>query len=339
MFLHIIAETAQHAGHADIIREAIDGAKSMGEPVGGFTPAASRWPRSSATVGRVRHRGSVVLLGPDGAVVESIGDIEGPIYGRSSNKPLQAVGLRRAGLAFGPDHLALVCGSHRGQPFHVDAVRTMLASAGLGVEALGCYPDYPLSEEARFDVVLSGASRSPVYMNCSGKHAGMLVTCVHNSWPTAGYLAVDHPVQEGLASTYADLVGEPVARTGVDGCGAPVFAASLTGLATAFLRLVDAEAGTHERAVADAMRAHPEMVSGTDADAVDTHLMRAVPGLIAKSGAEGLMAMAAPGVGAVAIGKVDDGAMRAAAAPLLASALTRLGVEKERFGNRSRRCQ
>jgi L-asparaginase II len=274
-----------------------------------------------------RHRGSVVLLGPDGAVVESIGDVEGPIYGRSSNKPLQAVGLRRAGLAFGPDHLALVCGSHRGQPFHVDAVRAMLASAELGVEALGCYPDYPLSEEARFDVVRSGASRSPVYMNCSGKHAGMLVTCVHNGWPTAGYLAAGHPVQEGLASTYADLVGEPVARTGVDGCGAPVFAASLTGLATAFLRLVDAEAGTHERAVADAMRTHPEMVSGTDADAVDTHLMRAIPGLIAKVGAEGLMAMAAPGVGAVVI-KVDDGAMRPLR-PLLVSALARLGVEKE----------
>jgi L-asparaginase II len=274
-----------------------------------------------------RHRGSVVLLSPDGAVVESVGDIEGAIYGRSSNKPLQAVGLRRAGLAFGPDHLALVCGSHRGQPFHIDAVRAMLASAGLGVEALGCYPDYPLSEEARFDVVRAGASRSPVYMNCSGKHAGMLVTCVHNGWPTAGYLAADHPVQQGLAATFADLVGEPVARTGVDGCGAPVFAASLTGLVTAFWRLVDAEPDTDERAVADAMRAHPEMVSGTDADAVDTHLMRAVPGLIAKSGAEGLMAIAVPGVGAVVI-KIDDGAMRPLR-PVLVSALARLGVEKE----------
>ena len=274
-----------------------------------------------------RHRGSVVLLGPDGTVVESVGDIEGPIYGRSSNKPLQAVGLRRAGLAFGPDHLALVCGSHRGQPFHIDAVQAMLASGGLGVDALGCYPDYPLSEEARFDVVRAGASRSPVYMNCSGKHAGMLVTCVHNGWPTAGYLAADHPLQQGLAATFADLVGEPVARTGVDGCGAPVFAASLTGLATAFLRLVDAEPETDERAVADAMRVHPEMVSGTDADGVDTHLMRAVPGLIAKSGAEGLMAMAAPELGAVVI-KIDDGAMRPLR-PVLVSALARLGVEKE----------
>jgi L-asparaginase II len=276
-----------------------------------------------------RHRGSVVLLGPDGAVVESVGDIAGAIYGRSSNKPLQAVGLRRAGLAFAPAHLALVCGSHRGQPFHIDAVRAMLASAGLGVEALGCYPDYPLAEEARFDLVRAGAGRSPLYMNCSGKHAGMLATCVHNGWPTDGYLAADHPVQVGLAQTFAELVAEPVAHTGVDGCGAPVFAASLTGLATAFLRLVAAEPGTHERAVADAMRAHPEMVSGTDADGVDTHLMRAVPGLIAKIGAEGLMAIAAPGIGAVVI-KVDDGAMRPLR-PILVSALVRLGVDKERL--------
>ncbi len=276
-----------------------------------------------------RHRGSVVVLGPDGAVAESVGDIEGAIFGRSSNKPLQAVGLRRAGLAFEPAHLALVCGSHRGQPFHIDAVRAMLAGAGLGVEALGCYPDYPLSEDARFDLVRAGASRSPIYMNCSGKHAGMLATCVHNGWSTAGYLAVDHPVQVQLAATFADLVAEPVARTGIDGCGAPVFAASLTGLATAFLRLVDGEPDTHERAVADAMRAHPDMVSGTDADGVDTHLMRAVPGLIAKSGAEGLMAMAAPGVGAVVI-KIDDGAMRPLR-PILVSALARLDVDKERL--------
>jgi L-asparaginase II len=274
-----------------------------------------------------RHRGSVVVLGPDGTVAESVGDIQGAIFGRSSNKPLQAVGLRRAGLAFAGAHLALVCGSHRGEPFHIDAVRAMLASAGLGVEALGCYPDYPLSEEARFDVVRAGADRSRIYMNCSGKHAGMLATCVHNGWPTDGYLAVDHPVQLGLAATFADLVAEPVARTGVDGCGAPVFAASLTGLATAFRRLVEAEPGTHERAVADAMRAHPEMVSGTDADAVDTHVMRAIPGLIAKSGAEGLMAMAVPGAGAAVI-KIDDGSMRPLR-PILVSALTRLGVEKE----------
>jgi L-asparaginase II len=272
------------------------------------------------------HRGSVVVLGPDGAVAESVGDITGAIYGRSSNKPLQAVGLRRAGLAVEPAHLSLVCGSHRGQPFHVDGARAMLSGAGLGVDALGCYPDYPLSEEARFDVIRSGAERSPIYMNCSGKHAGMLVTCVHNGWPTGGYLAADHPVQQCLATTYADLVGEPIARTGVDGCGAPVFAASLRGLATAFRRLVHADSGSDERAVADAMRAHPEMVSGTDAEAVDTHLMRAIPGLIAKSGAEGLMAMAAPGIGAVVI-KIDDGSMRPHR-PVLVSALTRLGVDK-----------
>jgi L-asparaginase II len=273
------------------------------------------------------HRGSVVVLGPDGKVAGSIGDTAGALFGRSSNKPLQAVGMRRAGLALEPAHLALVCGSHRGQPFHIEAVRAMLAAAGLGVEALRCYADYPLAEEARFDVVRAGLDRSPIYMNCSGKHAGMLATCVQNGWPTGGYLAPDHPLQRCLANAFADLVGEPIAVTGVDGCGAPVFTASLRALAGAFLRLVDAAPGTDERVVADAMRAHPEMVSGTDADGVDTHLMRVVPGLIAKSGAEGLIAVAAADVGAAVI-KVDDGSMRPLR-PVLVSALARLGVRSD----------
>ena len=109
----------------------------------------------------------------------------------------------------------------------------------------------------------------------------------------------------------------------MDGCGAPVFAISLTGLARAFLRIVSAEPGTPERAVADAMRAHPELVSGTGAD--DARLMRGVPGLLSKGGAEGVVAVALPGIGAVAL-KIDDGAMRARL-PVLVAALRRLGVD------------
>jgi L-asparaginase II len=160
-------------------------------------------------------------------------------------------------------------------------------------------------------------------MNCSGKHAGMLATCVVNGWPVEGYLDPKHPLQVAMAAAVTDLAGEPIAATGVDGCGAPVFAFSLTALAKAFQRLVEAAPGTPERRVADAMRAHPELVAGTSAD--DTVLMRAVPGLLAKGGAEGVVAVAVPGVGSVAI-KIEDGAMRART-PVLLSALRRLGVE------------
>jgi L-asparaginase II len=160
-------------------------------------------------------------------------------------------------------------------------------------------------------------------MNCSGKHAGMLATCVVNDWPLDSYLDPKHPLQIAIAEAVADLAGEPIAMTGVDGCGAPVFGFSLTGLARSFQRLVEAAPGSPERRVADEMRAHPELVAGTGAD--DTVLMRQMPGLLAKGGAESVVAVAVPGVGAVAL-KIADGGMRART-PVLLSALRKLGLE------------
>jgi L-asparaginase II len=160
-------------------------------------------------------------------------------------------------------------------------------------------------------------------MNCSGKHAGMLATCVANGWPLESYRDPKHPLQVALAEAVTDLVGEPIAAVGVDGCGAPVFGFSLTALARSFQKLVDAEPGTAERRVADEMRARPELVAGTGAD--DTVLMGSVPGLLIKGGAEGVVAAALRGVGAVAI-KIDDGSPRART-PVLLDALRELGVE------------
>jgi L-asparaginase II len=271
-----------------------------------------------------RHSGSVVVLGPDGEVVAWAGDVMGAIFPRSSNKPLQAVGLLRAGLALGPPDLALVTASHRGEQFHIQGVLAMLRAAGLQPSALGCPPEYPLSDSARDAVVRAGGGPEPVLMNCSGKHAGMLRTCVLNGWPTESYLAPEHPLQRQIGAVFEELVGESVAAVGVDGCGAPVLSASLRGLASAYLRLVNARPGTAERTVADAMRAHPEMVAGTDEEGYDTHLMRGVPGLICKVGAEGVIAAAVPGKGAVAM-KVDDGSARARL-PVLVAALARLGL-------------
>jgi L-asparaginase II len=270
------------------------------------------------------HRGSVVVLDAHGGQRDAAGDVTGPIFPRSSSKPLQAVGMLRVGLRPpAPVDLALICGSHLGEPFHTDGVRALLLSAGLDAAALRCPADLPLDPAARDAVLRAGGGPSPLTMNCSGKHAGMLLTCLTSGWPLESYLAADHPVQVAVAAAVADLAGEPIAATGVDGCGAPVLAFSLTALARAFLRLVDAAPGSHERAVADAMRAHPLMVAGTGAE--DTVLMAGLPGLISKVGAEGVMAVAVPGVGAVAL-KIDDGAARART-PVLVSALRRLGVE------------
>jgi L-asparaginase II len=146
----------------------------------------------------------------------------------------------------------------------------------------------------------------------------MLRTCRANDWPSKGYLAPDHPLQVGLRGTVEELAGERVAATGVDGCGAPLFALSLLGLARAFARLATATDGA-ERDVADAMRAHPELVGGTGRAA--SRLMTDIPGLIAKDGAEGVFAAALPSGAAIAL-KIDDGAQRAAERAVVAALAT-----------------
>lgn len=270
------------------------------------------------------HRGSVVVLDAAGAPVSGAGDVASPIFPRSSNKPMQAIGMLRAGLPLtDPADVALASASHAGEEFHVERVTALLRGAGLTEEALHCPPDLPVGEAAREAVLRAGGGPTRTLMNCSGKHTAMLLTCLAAGWPLDGYWRPEHPLQQRLTAAIEEFTGERAAAVGVDGCGAPVLAVSLTGLARAFLRLVSAEPGTVERTVADAMRAYPELVGGTQAD--DTRLMRGVPGLLAKVGAEGVIAAAVPGIGAVAL-KIDDGAGRPRM-PVLVSALRRLGVK------------
>jgi L-asparaginase II len=267
------------------------------------------------------HRGSVVVLDASGEAVAAAGDVTGAIFPRSSNKPMQATAMLRAGLGVAGADLALVSASHLGEPMHVTRARALLASAGLTEDDLACPVDLPISTAARDAVVAAGGEPARIYMNCSGKHTGMLLTCVAAGWPVDGYTDPDHPLQVAIRSTVEELAGETVAAMGVDGCGAPVLALSLVGLARAYLGLAGSP-------VADAMRGHPELVSGTGAD--DARLMRGLPGIMAKGGAEGVLAVALPGMGAVAM-KIDDGARRPRL-PVLASALGRLGVDAPILG-------
>ncbi|SHE52998.1 asparaginase [Streptoalloteichus hindustanus] len=269
------------------------------------------------------HRGTVVLLGPDGEVRQALGAPERPMFPRSSNKPFQGLAMLRCGLDLPDDaDLALGCASHSGEPEHVERALAILRKHGLDEDALGCPPDLPGHEPSRTELLARGGGPRRAAMNCSGKHAAMLATCVQRGWSTEDYLDPAHPLQVAVRETVEELTGEPVAATAVDGCGAPLFAFSLTGLARAFAALVAAEPGSQERRIADAMRAHPYLVAGTDRE--DTRLMRAVPGLLSKAGAEGVHAVALPGVGAVAV-KITDGAARARL-PVTVGALRALGV-------------
>lgn len=271
-----------------------------------------------------RHHGSVVALRVDGSVDWSVGDVASPVLPRSCNKPVQALGMVRLGLDLPDDLLALACASHSGEPFHLDGVRRILGLAGLDESALQNVPDYPLDDAAKEAAIRAGEERRPLSMNCSGKHAAMLLTCVISGWDTATYLSPDHPLQQGIAAAFADLTGEPVAVTAIDGCGAPLLSTSLTGLARAFRALAVAEDGP-ERRVADAIREHPAYVSGTTRD--ERTLLTAVPGAIGKAGAEACYAVALPDGRAFAL-KVDDGGARARPV-VMAEALRRAGVPAE----------
>jgi L-asparaginase II len=267
------------------------------------------------------HHGSVVALAADGTTAWSVGDVTSPVLPRSCNKPLQAVGMVRLGLDLPPELLALACASHSGEPFHLEGVRRILALGGLDVAALQTPPDYPLDDAAKTAAIRAGDEPSSLAMNCSGKHAAMLLTCVVNGWDTASYRSPDHPLQQGIASTFAELTGEPVTVIAVDGCGAPLLSASLTGLARGFRTLAVASDGP-ERRVADAIRVHPAYVSGTNRD--ELKLLTAVPGAIGKAGAEACYAVALPDGRAFAL-KVDDGGARARPV-VMAEALRRAGV-------------
>ena len=140
----------------------------------------------------------------------------------------------RLGLDLPDDLRALVCASHSGEDFHLDGVRRILAVGGLDESALQTPPDYPLDDTAREAAIRAGRAKDPISMNCSGKHAGMLVTCVVNGWDTATYLSPDHPLQQAIAATFSEHTGEPIEAVAVDGCGAPLLSCSLTGLARAF---------------------------------------------------------------------------------------------------------
>jgi L-asparaginase II len=269
-----------------------------------------------------RHRGSVVGLDARGAVVLQVGDVDAPVYGRSANKPLQATAMVELGLSLPPPQLALVCASHNGEPAHLAGVRSILASAALDERLLRNTPAYPLHEPSAAAVIRAGGRRAPILQNCSGKHAGMLVTCAINGWPLDSYLDQDHPLQHHITTTVERLSSETVSHVGIDGCGAPAHTLTLTGLARAFAAVASAPSGSPAASIRVAMTAHPDMVGGTGRDV--TALMDCLPGLVAKDGAEGVLAAGLPDGRAVAL-KLTDGSWRAFAAVAL-EALDRLGV-------------
>ena len=260
-----------------------------------------------------RHLGHAMLLDPDGQVVATVGDPTTSVYPRSAIKPWQAATIRRLGARHadapldGPA-LAVTAGSHEATREHVELVTTLLGGIGLDVEAaLQCPPAWPGDDDARDEVVRAGGGPARVAYNCSGKHAGKLLACVANGWPTDTYLDPNHPLQQAIRADLEDALGTSVAHVAVDGCGAPLFAVPLDAFARAAATF--ARGDEHQRAVVDAMRAHPEMVGGPGRE--DTSAMTHLDGVVAKTGADGVQVLLTEHGWAVVV-KVLDGGHRAA---------------------------
>ena len=278
--------------------------------------------------GRVesRHRVRACVADAAGRVVLAVGDVDEPVYPRSAVKPFQALALIESGaadaFAFRDPELALACASHGGEPVHVRLVEAALARLGLSEDDLACGAHPPLHPPAAAALLRAGASPRRVHNNCSGKHAGMLAAALHQGLATRGYELADHPLQRQIAAALAGLAGlERLAEPGIDGCGLPNHPLPLRALARAAATLVDSAGQPPARSaaltrLAQAMQARPELVAGTGRCC--TAVMQAAPGVLAKTGAEGvyLGAVGATGLG-LAI-KAEDGGTRAAETALLA---------------------
>ncbi|MGW4367370.1 asparaginase [Nocardia takedensis] len=268
------------------------------------------------------HRGSVVVLDADGEPTRELGEVHLPIFPRSTNKPLQAITLLRNGFEPVDDaELAIATASHFGEPDHLALVRRLLDRFGFTEDDLACPPDLPFEDRARAAALADGPRR--IYMNCSGKHAAMLATCAINGWPTEGYLDRAHPLQQSVIATVTELTGEPETDLGIDGCGLPIIPVSLINLARAFAAMATGDPGTPGRRVAEAIRANPRVISGTNGP--DLLTMSATPGLFCKIGADGVHAGALPDGRAFAY-KIEDGHDRARI-PLTLAILHRMGID------------
>ena len=256
-----------------------------------------------------RHVGAGVVVDASGTVIDSVGDVTASIYPRSTMKPFQALAVRRAGALFSDEELVLTTASHAGTAAHQALALHMLESFDHVESDLGCPPDMPFDRgTAR---TMDGPRR--LAMNCSGKHAGMLAACRVNGWDEATYLDIEHPLQQRVRAVVEEYTNETVDLVGTDGCGAPVFPLTLTGLARGFAGVV-ARADDDSAALTDAVLAHPWAIDGVGrANTVTIERLQ----VLAKLGAEGVMVMGLPGGAAVAV-KVLDGSQRAGTLAALA---------------------
>lgn len=267
-----------------------------------------------------RHAGSAVIVDATGNDLLVLGDADSPVYPRSCLKPFQALAVMESGVLLSPVQTALSTASHSGTPEHLQVVRSILAREGIDESQLGCPADWPGSRSGRDAVVLAGGQAEAVMMNCSGKHAAMLVACVLNGWSTADYLEPAHPLQKKVLEVVERYTGEKVLFSGIDGCGAPVHAVSLRGLARGISRVAQSLDENSARLTSSVL----ENGWALDGPGEENTVVIERLGVFAKIGAEGVMVMSTTAGVCVAL-KILDGNLRAAVVVAL-ELLVRVGA-------------
>ncbi|MDD2432453.1 MAG: asparaginase [Clostridia bacterium] len=292
------------------------------------------------------HRGAVVVVDNKGETIAAAGDPGYLTYFRSAAKPLQALPVVESGAAvhFGLDlkEIALLTGSHSGEAEHGATTLTILQKIGLGPEHLQCGTHFPLDQSSREVLLAKGLEPTTLHCTCSGKHAGMLTLARYRGLSLDDYYCLEHPVQQEMLQTVAEMAGiarEQIA-VGIDGCGVPVFALPLEKMAYAYARLAAPEELGKKRKEAcllieEAMTTYPLMVGGTNR--FDTVLLQVMGNkLIAKFGAEAVYCVGVPSKGWGMALKIEDGNERALA-PVVLSVLEQLGLlteeEKEKMAS------
>jgi L-asparaginase II len=268
------------------------------------------------------HSGQLLLMAADGSDLLALGDVEAEIYPRSAIKSLQAAAMLRSGLNLNDEQLALVCASHGGTTRHQEVALEILRSVGLSESDLQNTPDAPLDREAR--IKWGDKPATSLAANCSGKHSGMLATCVVNGWDIKTYRDADHPLQLAIAREIAELIGKSIDRVSVDGCGAPLFSMSTRSIAVAARKMRIDSDPIFSRVISACLK-HPEMILAEGA--FDTRMMKAVPGLFVKGGAESVM-LASLADGSAIAWKISDGSNRVNG-PLMRAALAKFGINIE----------
>jgi L-asparaginase II len=278
--------------------------------LGGMT-AAMRVVVTRGTAIESVHDVHLAVVDNRGKVIEVFGDRDWVFPVRSTVKIIQALPLVESGAAevFGvrDDELAMACGSHNGEPGHVQRALAWLDRIGLREDDLQCGATVSFDQtEARRYLRAGGDPRRAIH-NCSGKHCGFLTLSLHLGADPQAYLDPTGTVQTAVRKALSEACGRhlDVADFGRDGCGAPAALLNLVELGRAFSTLLADRSPVGIRLVR-AVCANPWYLAGTGRS--DTRMTEALAGTgFTKIGADGVHIAVVPAVDRVIVAKAASG--------------------------------